>query len=207
MRMGTKRLAAAVTFIAGIGAGAGGDFAYAEDLLQGSPDLGSSPSTFGMMLKVILFLVVIIGIFLFIMKILSQKNKMFQSSRSIKSIGGLGLGPNKSVQVVQIGNSLYILGVGNDVELVSRIDDPEEIQYIVEHMHAGSGDFKGWMSFGGWMKNMAKPKGQAEDLDMTPSFQAVFQEKMQRIANRQKKVDEIMGYDLENQEIPMKDKP
>jgi flagellar protein FliO/FliZ len=208
MRMCAKRFLTAVTFVTGVGVIAGGDYALAEAQLPGEPTLRSSDaSTFGMMVKVVLFLIVIIGIFLLIMKVISQKNKMFQSGRSIKSIGGLGLGQNKSVQLVQIGRSLYILGVGNDVELVSKIDDPDEIQYIIEHLHSGSGDFKGLQSLGGWMKKLTKQQEHPEDLDMTPSFQAVFHEKMQRLANRQKKVDEMMGYDLEEQNARLKDKP
>lgn len=205
--MRTKRLAAAVTLIAWYGAFAGNAYAEADNRTQGGPGLPNSESTLWMMVKVVLFLIVIIGIFLLIMKVVSQKNKVFQSGRSIKSIGGLGLGPNKSVQLVQIGRSLYILGVGNDVELVSRIDDPDEIQYIIDHMQAGSGDFKGFQSLGEWVRKLGKRQGDPEDLDMTPSFQAIFQEKMQRVANRQKKVEELMGNNREDQDLPMKDKP
>ncbi|WP_438446905.1 flagellar biosynthetic protein FliO [Gorillibacterium sp. sgz5001074] len=199
MKRRTKRLMAAATFMASCGAYAGVCYAQSGDgKIEGLPDTGSPADTFWMLAKVVAFLIIIIGIFLLIMKVVAQKNKMFHSTRSIKSIGGLGLGPNKSVQVVQIGRSLLVLGVGNDVELVSKIEDPEEIQYILDHIQPGPGDFKGFPSMGEWLKRWGKRQDAPEDMDVTPSFQAVFQEKMQRIANRQQKVDEVMGRGQQN---------
>lgn len=208
MNKRTKRLTAAATFAACYGAYAGVCSAQTGDgKLDGLTEASSSGDTFWMLVRVVFVLIVIIGIFLLIMKVVAQKNKMFQSARSIKSIGGLGLGPNKSVQVVQVGRSLLVLGVGNDVELVAKIDDPEEIQYILEHMQPSAGDFRGFPTIGEWFKRTVRRQGDPEDLDVTPSFQAVFQEKMQRIANRQQKVDEVMGRDPDHNNERLKERP
>lgn len=196
MRMAGKRLLASGAFTALYVVAAETCFAGTDD---GVPDFSSSTgSVYWMLFKVVGFLIVIIGIFLLIMRLVSQKNKLFQSGRSIKPIGGLGLGQHKSVQLVQIGKSLYVLGVGNDVNLVAKIDDPDEVQYIVEHFHAGAsgeaGVFPGW---GDWLKRVAGKREPSEDLDVTPSFQAVFQEKMHKMANRKQQVDELMKQDHE----------
>ncbi|MFM9327102.1 flagellar biosynthetic protein FliO [Paenibacillus mesotrionivorans] len=173
---------------------------YAQEI-DGMPDLqgGSSLSVFWMILKVILFLVVIIGIFLVIMKTVSQKGKLFRADRSLRTIGGVGLGQNKSVQLVQIGNALYVLGVGEEVGLVDKITDEAEIRYILDNLHAspaaGTGTFS---SVGGWLKGFDKNRPSSEELDVTPSFQAVFQEKMMKMANRQKKVEELITEDRQN---------
>ncbi len=173
---------------------------YAQEV-DGLPDLqgGSSLSVFWMILKVILFLVVIIGIFLVIMKTVSQKGKLFRADRSLRTVGGVGLGPNKSVQLVQIGNALYVLGVGEEVGLVDKITDEAEIRFILDNLHsspaAGTGTFS---SVGGWLKGFSKNGSSSEELDVTPSFQAVFQEKMLKMANRQKKVEELITEDRQN---------
>jgi flagellar protein FliO/FliZ len=173
---------------------------YAQDG-NGLPDLqsGSSLSVFWMILKVILFLVVIIGIFLLIMKTVSQKGKLFRADRSLRTIGGIGLGQNKSVQLVQIGKTLYVLGVGEEVGLVDKIEDEAEIQFILENLHAGSAAGASTLtSVGGWLKGFGKKGSSSEELDVTPSFQAVFQEKMMKMANRQKKVEELITEDRQN---------
>ncbi|MDF2924712.1 MAG: flagellar protein [Paenibacillaceae bacterium] len=193
MKMLVKGLFAAGASVAWYGTAAAACYAEAGDEILGGNSTGS---VYMMLAQVVFFLLVIIGIFLFIMKIVSQKNKSFQSGRSIKSLGGLGLGQNKSVQLVQIGKSLYVLGVGNDVELVAKIEDQEEIEYIVEHLHAGTTrEFKGFPTFGEWLKRLKGRQTRSEDLDVTPSFQAVFQEKMQRMANRQQDLEDLMGQD------------
>ncbi len=177
---------------------AGVSYAQGGDEL---PDFqgGSSLSVFWMILKVILFLVVIIGIFLVIMKTVSQKGNLFRADRSLRTIGGVGLGQNKSVQLVQIGNALYVLGVGEEVGLVDKITDEAEIRYILDNLHAspaaGTGTFS---SVGGWLKGFGKNRPSSEELDVTPSFQAVFQEKMMKMANRQKKVEELITEDRQN---------
>lgn len=173
---------------------------YAQDgdelpVFQG----GSSLSVFWMILRVILFLVVIIGIFLVIMKTVSQKGKLFRADRSLRTIGGVGLGQNKSVQLVQIGNALYVLGVGEEVGLVDKITDEAEIRFILDNLHpapaAGTGSFP---AVGDWLKGLGKNRSSSEELDVTPSFQAVFQEKMMKMANRQKKVEELITEDRQN---------
>lgn len=205
MRMAGKRLLAFGMSAAWFLWAAEACFAETGD---GAPDFqGSSGSIYWMIFKVIGFLVVIIGIFMLIMKIISQKNQLFQSGRSIKSIGGLGLGQNKSVQLVQIGRSLYVLGVGNEVKLVDKIDDPEEMQYIIENFHAGANaDFKSLSSMGDWLKRAAGRNTQAEELDVTPSFQAVFKEKMHKMANRKQQIDELMNGDQEINNERLNDK-
>ncbi|RAV03523.1 flagellar biosynthetic protein FliO [Paenibacillus sp. YN15] len=168
---------------------------------DGLPELqnGSSLSVFWMILKVILFLVVIIGIFLVIMKTVSQKGRLFRAERSLRTIGGIGLGQNKSVQLVQIGRTLYVLGVGEEVGLVDKIEDEEEIQFILDNLHSGSAANTGAAStVGSWLRRFGRNAPSSEELDVTPSFQAVFQEKMLNMANRQKKVEELITEDRQN---------
>ncbi|WP_072328936.1 MULTISPECIES: flagellar biosynthetic protein FliO [unclassified Paenibacillus] len=156
-----------------------------------SPDsLYSSGDTFGMVVKVIFFLIVIIVIFFVIMKIISQKSKIL-SGRSIRSLGGLPLGPNKSIQVVEIGRSLYIIGVGDNVQLLEKIADEQEVAIITESMAAGTA-FSGptLQSVGEWLKNRRQKPEMEEELDSAnPSFQHVFQNKM---TERKRLMEELL---------------
>lgn len=163
---------------------------YAASDTDAAGDFSSS-GTYWMLFKVFFFLIVIIGIFLLIVKFVARKNRSFQSARSVKSIGGVSLGQNKSVQVVEIGHSLYVLGVGNDVQLIGKIDDPDEVNYIRDNIYARTGsEFATISSVGNWFKSL-KSKPQEEE-DITTSFQQVFQEKMQGVANRKRQVDDLI---------------
>ncbi len=78
-------------------------------------------------IKVILALIVIIGLFIILIKFLSQKNSKWFNQRSIKLLGGVQLGQNKSLQIIELGSSLYLIGVGDDVRMVDKIEDQEEV--------------------------------------------------------------------------------
>ncbi len=142
--------------------------------------------------QVAFYLILIIGIFFLIVKVISQKNKTYLSARSVKSIGGVPLGQNKSVQVVEIGSHLFVLGVGNDVQLLGKIEDPEEIAYIKENIHARvTADFAKLGSLGKWVKSLRSKPDEEEEL--SASFQHVFQQKMQGVTGRKKQIDDLIG--------------
>ena len=45
----------------------------------------------------------------------------------MKNMGGISLGQHKSIQLVVIGETYYLIGVGDDISLLKEITDPEEI--------------------------------------------------------------------------------
>ncbi|MEK8130220.1 flagellar biosynthetic protein FliO [Paenibacillus filicis] len=168
-----------------------------------SPDsLYAAGDTFGMIVKVIFFLIVIIVMFFIIMKIIAQKNKVF-SGRAIRSLGGLPLGPNKSVQVLEIGKSLYIVGVGDNVQLLEKVTDEQEVASISEAMSSGSSLVSpGFQTVGDWIKSRRRKPEAEEELDIDhPSFQHVFQSKM---TDRKKLMEELLQQD--NNSDRLKDK-
>jgi flagellar protein FliO/FliZ len=158
-------------------------------------NLDKAGGTIKMVGYVIFCLIIIIAIFFIIIKLISQKNRLMMSGRSIKTIGGVSLGQNKSIQVVEVGHTLFVVGVGENVQLVSKIEDAEEIQFIIEHMHfRGNKDFPTFQSLGNWIKGWRGQKNIEED-DLSTSFQQVFHEKMERISNRKQRVDELFQND------------
>jgi flagellar protein FliO/FliZ len=159
-----------------------------------------SSGTFTMIVKVIVALVFIIGLFYLIVKLMAQKNKMFQSGRAVKTLGGATLGQNKSIQLVEIGQSLYVVGVGENVNLLAKIEDEEEVAYIQERLLRNqAGEFTGFQSVMGWLRGLQRKK--EEDRDLTASFQEVLQNKLQSMSNRKRKVEELIQ-DEENYERP-----
>jgi flagellar protein FliO/FliZ len=169
-------------------------FSYSSYIFAASndtADFGKFGSGLKMVSYVIFCLILIIALFFIIIKVISQKNKLLMAGRSIKTIGGVSLGQNKSLQVVEVGHTLFVVGVGDNVQLVSKIEDAEEIAYIIEHLHIrGNKDFPTFQSLGKWFKGL-RGQQNAEEEDLSASFQQVFHEKMERISNRKQRVDEL----------------
>jgi flagellar protein FliO/FliZ len=164
-------------------------------------DFGKIGSGVKMVGYVIFCLVLIIALFFIIIKVISQKNKLLMAGRSIKTIGGVSLGQNKSLQVVEVGHTLFVVGVGDNVQLVSKIEDAEEIEYIMEHLHIrGNKDFPTFQSLGKWLKGL-RGQPNVEEEDLSASFQHVFHEKMERISNRKQRVDELFQNEDETERL------
>ena len=45
---------------------------------------------------------------------------------------GLDLGQGKSVQLLQVGNSLILVGIGEDITVLKEITDPVEIEILTK---------------------------------------------------------------------------
>lgn len=94
-------------------------------LAASTPSVGSGADYVNSLVQVILTLLVIIGIIVLLIKFLAKKNRQWTGNRSLRIVSGVMLGQHKSMQVVEIGGALYIIGVGDNVTLLDRIDDPE----------------------------------------------------------------------------------
>ncbi|MFD0680140.1 MULTISPECIES: flagellar biosynthetic protein FliO [unclassified Paenibacillus] len=167
----------------------------------------STADTMWMVVKVIFFLILIIGLFFVIIKFLAKKNK-FLFGRSLRSLGGVPLGPNKSIQVIEIGHSLYIVGVGDNVQLMEKIDDAEEVAYITDMLTVGSSNTVNFETFSGWLSKLRKKQDDTidvEESDITASFQQVFHNKMQHLSDRKKMVEELLMDDKNKDRL--NDKP
>jgi len=64
---------------------------------------GSAGDGLAALLKVILALLVIIGLIVWLLRLLSRRGRMFRTPQAMQSWGGVPLGQNKSLQLVEVG--------------------------------------------------------------------------------------------------------
>lgn len=74
----------------------------------------------------------VIVLLLFLLKFINKKSRAYQNGSLIKNLGGTALGSNKSIQIVKIGDRIYIVGVGENVQLLKEITEQEELNQILE---------------------------------------------------------------------------
>lgn len=82
-------------------------------------------------IKILIALVFVLGLLLFVLKFLNKRNLSYQQNSVIRNIGGLSVGPQKSVQLVQISNKVYVLGIGEDIHLIKEISAPEDVEQLL----------------------------------------------------------------------------
>lgn len=148
----------------------------ADALQQGNMPISSAPagqqpaaipgsdtgSMWGYLIQVIFSLGMIIVLIYLLLRFLG-KRQIGQSQGPIKIISAQALGNGKTLQLVMIGESLYILGVGENVQLLRQIPPGEEADLIladaeIKPLHTS---FSGWLPFG--------KKKQSEEEYLLPS--------------------------------------
>jgi flagellar protein FliO/FliZ len=91
--------------------------------------LSVSPFDF---IKMILALAFVLFLVYILLKFVTKRNRMFQQGQSIVNLGGTSLGQNKSIQMVKVGNRLFVVGVGESISLLKEIDDEQERKQLIE---------------------------------------------------------------------------
>ncbi|AWB44307.1 flagellar protein [Paenibacillus sp. CAA11] len=144
-------------------------------------------------LTVIVVLAIIIALIVLLIRFLGRRNQMFSKSRSIRTLGAVGLGQNKSLQVIEIGSSIYLVGVGEDVTLVDKISDPQQVAQLVGAFEEEAADLGSLSSIVATLKTRFRKGAPAveEELDST-TFHEVFETKLRDLPNRKKQMEEIL---------------
>ncbi|MDR0270070.1 flagellar biosynthetic protein FliO [Paenibacillus sp.] len=151
------------------------------------------------LMYVIVVLAVIVVLIVLLIRFLGRKNKTWFTSRAVRTLGAVGLGPNKSLQIIEIGSSLYLVGVGEDIRLVDKITDPEEMKLILEAFEQESNARSG--AIPPFLEKLASkfrkkgPLSEEIELEDTSSFHEVFDEKLRKMSNRKEKMEELLRED------------
>lgn len=133
--------------------------------------------------KMILALLFVIVLLYGLLRFLNSRNKSFQQNQLIQNLGGVGLGQSKSVQLLQVGDSLLLVGIGEDITLLKEITDPDEIDkltkiYEEKHDIRKAGPYISEL-FGRLKENVSDKTTKNEKKD--PSFNETFQERLNEI--------------------------
>ncbi|WP_052344212.1 flagellar biosynthetic protein FliO [Bacillus ndiopicus] len=81
--------------------------------------------------KVLFALILVLALLIGVLRFLNKRNIKYQQNSVVRNIGGLSVGAQKSVQIIQVGNRLYMIGVGENVQLLKELSDEEEIEQIL----------------------------------------------------------------------------
>jgi flagellar protein FliO/FliZ len=85
-------------------------------------------------IKFIFSFVLVIALLILILRYLSKRNRLMQSNGLVLPLGTHPLGNNKSLQILLIGQTIYIVGVGESITLLRTISQGEEYQHLLEEI-------------------------------------------------------------------------
>ena len=158
----------------------------ADALTTDKADVGSSAGDY---IKTLFALVFVLGLLFGLLKFVNRKNKLYDKNRLMKNMGGISLGQHKSIQLVVIGESYYLIGVGDDIRLLKEITDLDEIDKLVEFY---AGDNSTEIVSGMLNRILAKVAGKSKSdsnvkTEESPDFSTVFQSRIEEMKEERKR--------------------
>ncbi|MEN2766437.1 flagellar biosynthetic protein FliO [Ornithinibacillus xuwenensis] len=93
-----------------------------EDTPQVEPESDNGGLAFDL-IRMVFALLLILALIYLLLKFLNKRNKLFNQVKTLENLGGIAVGPSKSIQIVRVGSKLYMIGVGENVQLLEEITD------------------------------------------------------------------------------------
>ncbi|NME04849.1 flagellar biosynthetic protein FliO [Psychrobacillus sp. BL-248-WT-3] len=132
-------------------------------------------------IKMIFALLFVIALLYGLLRFINKRNRSFQHNQLIHNLGGVGVGQGKSIQLMQIGNSLYLVGIGENINLLKEITDPQEIEELTKLYEDKLGTAQTLPYIMELMNKLTKNKTQKTKNNENPSFNETFQKKLEDI--------------------------
>ena len=154
---------------------------------------------FKLIFYTLLILVMIYGL----IKFLAVRQKKFQPNQAVKLMGGTPLGNNKSLQLVKVGEKVYLIGVGDQVTLIKEFSESDEINSIETDLENQSTLFTSPLAtISTSIVNFSKEKlSKRNETKTNLSFENLFKQSL----NKQKGKQEQLKQDLNEAEAEEKE--
>lgn len=167
--------------------------------LNESEVISNSSASMPMLLfQTILALALIIGLIYILFRFLGKRTNLLFGKTAVRSLGGCSVGPQKSVQIIQVGSSLYVVGVGENINLLRHIEgeEAEEIVFLLESQgQPAASSVPGIQSL---LSRISK-KQAGKEQPANGSFETLFQSKVEEARKRRQRAERELFNDEENE--------
>ncbi len=102
-----------------------------EETISGDEELNNGSLVLDL-IKMVFALFLILALIYLLLKFLNKRNKIFNQVKALENLGGIAVGPSKSIQIVRVGNKIYLIGVGENVQLLEEIKDEDMKEEIIK---------------------------------------------------------------------------
>src|SRR5699024_915642 len=158
-----------------------------EENLTIDEDSGDTGSLVMVLIKTVIVLCLILALIYGLLKFLNKRHKLFSNVKVLENLGGVSVGQNKSIQIVRIGKRFYAIGVGDNIELLKEITDPDVKTELLRDDEATTGRL--WPSF---LQHNASGSGKIEP---KRNFKQLFKQELDELKQNRKHVIKRYGED------------
>lgn len=145
-------------------------------------EIGKTGSLLFSIIKTVFALILVLGLIYLLIKFLSKRNKMFQQVKALENLGGISVGQNKSIQVVRIGSQVFLVGVGENVEMLQEITD-EQVKQDLLHSDEQAGDAS---QASQWLPTFLQSK--TDEKNRTSDFKQLFTKELDKLKKNRREM-------------------
>lgn len=143
--------------------------------------------------KTLVAFIFVIGLLVWLLRFLNKRNRSFDQTQFMKNLGGVPLGQQKSIQLVKMGDHYFVVGVGETVELLKEITDPDEVANLLAYYEADRETSSDNPIVEQLLKRVFnRDAGNQETKETANDFGQVFNRKMEEMkADRKRQIDRL----------------
>lgn len=146
---------------------------------------------FGLIVRIIVVLAIIIGLIYLLLKFFNRSGNFNKQGEVLTNLGGISLGINKSAQMLKVGNKIYLVGVGDDISILTEITDSVVIEQLLEKQQAPSMNATSLLdqfnSFFKKTKSKEEPV-QKEQIFKNQDFASLFKGELDTMKDKREKI-------------------
>lgn len=107
---------------------------------------------------------------------MNKRNRLLKPFQYVENIGGTSVGQNRSVQLIKVGNSVLVVGVGETIQLLKEIEDEKEREAILSQYEEAMSSKVEWTK-------LVNPRkgGEKKPQTMLPSFSKALKEQLNEL--------------------------
>lgn len=142
--------------------------------------------------KMIFATIFVVALLYFLLKFINEKSRRFRSTQLVENLGGTSLGANRSLQIVKVGDRVFVVGVGENVQLIKEIDDKEEVSKLLSEYNRYIDELSSPSDFVTKVFKRAKKATSKNEKINSQSFASVFEKQLGELTKGRKKMFEQM---------------
>jgi flagellar protein FliO/FliZ len=148
------------------------------------------------LLRVLFVLAVVVGLIIGLLRFFAKRNRGWWMNRSLRSLGGLPLGTNKSLQVVEWNGRIYVLGVGENITLLESITDADLVASLLAEFDtdaaAAAPGLPDWLRKWSQRRNAQGSEDRNSETGSRPNFEQTLENRLRELAERRQRVEKLL---------------
>ncbi|GIO26163.1 flagellar biosynthetic protein FliO [Ornithinibacillus bavariensis] len=149
-----------------------------------SEDTGTGELVFNLV-KMVFALFLILVLIYILLKFLNKRNKLLNQVKALENLGGISVGPSKSIQIVRVGSKLFLVGVGEDVQLLEEIED-EQLKAEILNSYEQQSSMKPGNIITSFQQKLTKQERPSKE--SSGDFQQLFSSELEKLKLNRKKL-------------------